>query len=117
MAIEIIKKIKDTEAEAANIIKKAHEEAHKLVVDAKVEVAEKMRTRQFEADAASKAIIDNTTQEARLQVKKVQKDAQQQILGLREQALSRMNKAVNFIVEGLLKYGDSEDKKAPAHRS
>ena len=103
MSIEMIKAIRETEAEAEKIKKKATLDARQILSEAN-EQAYVLQDREIEkAEQQVKKMMDEAEQEASQEIAKIKSDNQKECNLLKKEANKNIEKAVEIIMGRIVK--------------
>ncbi len=105
---ELITRIKEAEENAAAIIKEAKYQAQKIIIDAKLDSKEMLLGAEADANARAHLILQESKTTVEADLEQVSKNTQKEKRQLEEKANKNLPKAINLIVDNLLKlYGHS----------
>ncbi|MBN1795487.1 MAG: hypothetical protein JW804_02330 [Sedimentisphaerales bacterium] len=105
--MELIKKIKDAEKQAAEIISNARANSAKQAEEFRKVKAEKLEHAQAERKKAIDEAVAEAEAEGKKEAKKLQSEAEQQRQQLSEKVSPKIPSAVNKVMEYLSGYGSS----------
>jgi len=108
MSIDILRSIKDAEAEAEQIIKQSVAEARQIISDAQAQSSKLIEQAEEDAVKSYKAIIAKAENSQQEEIKKLNKQIDNECNAIRDNASKNMKKAVEVIIERIVKvHGNS----------
>jgi len=106
---EAIARVKEVEERAAAIVRFAKEEAHKAILDAKLDAKEAAFAAETEARACAKEIAGEAARSIAREIEKISQNAVKEKGELEQKASGTMDKTVRHIVERAIQaYGGRE---------
>ncbi|MDI3535072.1 MAG: V/A-type H+/Na+-transporting ATPase subunit [Thermosediminibacterales bacterium] len=103
MAVEEIKAIKEAEKEAEKILADAKRKAAQIVKEAKEEAENLIADTIKNAEAEGRILVQKAEESSKKEVDGIKSEYEQKWKAMEQQALKNMDKAVNFIVERIVK--------------
>lgn len=106
---EAIGRVKEAEERSAAVVRAAEEEAHKTILDAKLDAKEAAFAAETEAGARAKEIAGETASSIARELAKISQNTVQEKDALEKKASGNLDKTVKHIVEKAVRiYGSRE---------
>ncbi len=104
MAVSVLKEIRDAEYEAERIEKKSISDAREIVSDTKREAYEHLESTIQDTEMKANEIMQQAKQQAHGEIVKMNVDVSRECDMIVEQAMTNLDKAVEFIVGRIVNF-------------